>query len=383
MKKVFFLLGSFLTVSTLSLHVHAVQTEEELEIRNTSSDTEDQTQKTSHYLYLFGEEEDSFVPKKFTENNINELTKGKDAEKGASIAVGNKIISIDQKNAKILFQYGPSMPLEEKIHEKITFKSFKIIKEGNLENPQTIEAIYTIPKNVMQKSLTIFSGKPTEYDIKIRIQENDSFQKDDTRKFLGACITFFPKDTEIFQEIKEMVKNDEKIQDIAKSIGKDLKTKALNIYQDFINLKIDSESYDQFSKAANIISNKSTILFLPYHMDRNHLVSYDFAKYFNELLKNNLEDELANKKLSKIYSMLKDTTKINDIDFEEKIDAELKKIDAENNLSSEEEIKIEIEKIENVLKDTLINKQKNKELKAAYYQKRLEEISKELNDSKR
>jgi hypothetical protein len=262
MKKVLFLLGSFLTVSTLSLHIHAMKNEEKISSeKEIKEEKKEQEQPTSDYLYLLGEEQDNFVPKKFTAKDVENLIAGKDGD-GAEITINNKKIIIDKKTSEELYTYAPSSlqtwnPMRRLLHDRINFgveneksqdEKIKLVQQGSFGVPHIIEVTYTlVPKAFLNKL-----GSMT-----VRIEENN-WEKDKTRKFITSYIKLFSSQKDQIKNLKKMLIEKKTIQEIADSTYDSLNKYAVTLMLSWFEGATSSKNYFKYKPDFDVIIQASS-----------------------------------------------------------------------------------------------------------------------------
>jgi hypothetical protein len=213
----FLTVTSFLMISTVCLNVNAMITEEQQKEQDEIIEqqfkvyVEIKNKQIDDYFSLFQGESEDFVPKKFTDKQVELLVAGKDGN-GAEITINNKKIIIDKKTSEELYTYAPSSlqtwnPMRRLLHDRINFgiekeksqdEKIKLVQQGSFGVPHIIEVTYTLVPKAFSNDL----GSMT-----LRIEEQN-WEKNELRNFIAALFVLLPLDEDgnNLQQIKVLVK---------------------------------------------------------------------------------------------------------------------------------------------------------------------------------
>jgi hypothetical protein len=263
----FLTVTSFLMISTVCLNVNAMITEEQQKEQDEIIEqqfkvyVEIKNKQIDDYFSLFQGESEDFVPKKFTDKQVELLVAGKDGN-GAEITINNKKIIIDKKTSEELYTYAPSSlqtwnPMRRLLHDRINFgveneksqdEKIKLVQQGSFGVPHIIEVTYTlVPKAFLNKL-----GSMT-----VRIEENN-WEKDKTRKFITSYIKLFSSQKDQIKNLKKMLIEKKTIQEIADSTYDSLNKYAVTLMLSWFEGATSSKNYFKYKPDFDVIIQASS-----------------------------------------------------------------------------------------------------------------------------
>jgi RNase H-fold protein (predicted Holliday junction resolvase) len=303
MKKILFLAGSFLAVSTLSLHVHAMKNEnKENEV---FLEKEEKKEDKVDFSYLIGDRE-SFVPQEFDLSFVKELADVKNTNskwngytydyhgnKDVEFKKNHKIFRIDEKSKLMLQTKLPKVfEVVSVLEERILLKETKILTLS-VDKPYTVEVTYvlfdrfslnanpfviTISENL--ESLSSEQKKMRDFLVSVRLLlgfadadnkkqtknqlENiketikvDLSQAKEESKELKEFLKKYDLKT-IFINLKKMFKDGSTLQEMADFIAKISEERAFHLMKKWLNGEIKSEYYLKLKPAFDIVIGSTT-----------------------------------------------------------------------------------------------------------------------------